>query len=147
VRERLALSVMNLIAQRFITGERAPSQPEFTRLLGVPTHVLNTVLEALEGRGLLLQSADDPPLYLPACDPALISVAQVLDAIRSAGEARFVSPAALQVPLPVDRVLERMQSAVESAVGGISLRALASEGSAGTPSDPVEPVVRAESSL
>jgi membrane protein len=132
VRERLALSVMNLIARRFIAGERAPSQPEFTRLLGVPLHVLNTVLEALESRALVVQSAEDPPLYLLARDPSLVSVAQVLDAVRSAGEARFVTPEALPTARPVDQVLVKMQSAVDSAVGSISLRELAAEDAAST---------------
>jgi membrane protein len=148
VRERLALSVMNLIARRFVAGERAPSQPEFTQLLGVPMHVLNTVLEALEGRALLLQSADDPPLFLPARDPSLISVAQVLDAIRSAGEARFVSPQTMPVPLPVDQVLDKMQSAVDSAVGGISLRELAiQDGGSGVHGDARKPELRSEPRL
>ncbi|MBE0621809.1 MAG: YihY/virulence factor BrkB family protein [Burkholderiales bacterium] len=127
MRERLALSVMSLVAGRFLAGARMPSPAEFTRLLGVPMHALQTVLDALEQRQLVIQSTDDPPLYLPARDPSLISVTQVLDTVRAAGEERYFSPEGLPAPQPVDAVLERMRQAVESSVGDMTLRELAAQ--------------------
>ncbi|OGB34330.1 MAG: ribonuclease BN [Burkholderiales bacterium RIFCSPLOWO2_12_FULL_61_40] len=128
VRERLALSIMSLMAGRFVAGERALSLGEFTHLLGVPTHVLSRVFNELQGCELVAQSADDPPLYFPARDLSLISVGQILNAVRAAGEARFFSPYELPTPTPVKQVLEKMHSAIESAVGAISLRELADPG-------------------
>lgn len=125
MRERLALSVMSLVAGRFAAGERMPTAADFTRLLGVPQHALQTVLDALERRQLVAQSTDDPPAYLPARDPALVSVTQVLDAVRAAGEDRYVSADALPAPLAVDALLGRMREAVESSVGDTTLRELA----------------------
>jgi membrane protein len=125
MRERLALSVMSLVAGRFLAGGRMPSPAEFTRLLGVPLHALQVVLDALEEQHLLAQSADDPPAYLPARDPSLIAVTQVLETVRAAGEARFLSPDGLPAPAPVDAVLERMRQAVEASIGGMTLRELA----------------------
>ncbi len=130
MRERLALSVMSLVAGRFLAGARMPSPAEFTRLLGVPMHALQTVLDALEQRQLVVQSTDDPPVYLPARDPALISVTQVLDTMRAAGEERYFSPDALPAPLPVDALLERMRQAVASSVGDMTLRELAAQDTA-----------------
>jgi membrane protein len=131
MRERLALSVMSLVAGRFLAGERTPSLEDFTRLLRVPMHALQIVLDGLECQGLLVQSGDEPPLYLPARDPSLISVTQVLDTARSAGEDRFMSPAALPAPQPVDDMLDRMGQAIESAVGDVTLRDLAVRGTDG----------------
>jgi membrane protein len=128
MRERLGLSVTSLIAGRFLAGGRAPSLAEFARLLGVPMHSLQVVLDALERRDLVVQSGDDPPLYLPARDPALISVATVLDTVRAADEERFLSPEGLPVPPPVDDVLDRIHQAVESSVGDMTLRELAAQG-------------------
>ncbi len=125
LRERLALAVMDLVVRRFDGGADAPSLAEFTRVLGVPQHVLNSVLDALGERQLLVPLAQDPPRYLPARDPSTISVAQVLDAVRSAGESRFVSVEALPVPASVHGVLEQARAAVQATVGDISLRALA----------------------
>ncbi len=127
VRERLALSVMSSVASRFVAGQPAISLPEFTQQLRVPMHVLSTVVNALQDSELLLQTADDPPLFLPARDPSLISVTQVLDAARSAGEARFFSPDELPTQTPVEQVLDQIRAAVEAAAGTISLRDLADQ--------------------
>jgi membrane protein len=127
MRERLALSLMTLVAGRFLAGARVPSQAELTRLLGVPMHALQTVLDALEQRELVVPSTDDPPLYLPARDLSLITVAQVLDTVRAAGEERYFSPEALPAPHPVDAVLERMRQAVQASVGDMTLRELAAQ--------------------
>jgi membrane protein len=137
MRERLALSAAVLVAQRFLAGDPAPSVPEFTRQMDAPGHVLNTVLDMLEDSCLLVRNADDPPGYLPARDPAAISVTQVLDAVRSAGEAGFVSPGALRTTTPVDQVLDTVQSAVEAAVAGMNLRDLATQQTPAAATGPV----------
>ena len=127
MRERLALSAMSLVAGRFLAGEPAPSLSELIRLLGVPTHALQTVLAALERRSLLVQSTDDPPVYLPARDPSRISITQVLETVRAAGEEKFHWPDGLPTPAPVDAVLSQMQHAAEVSVGDMTLRDLATQ--------------------
>ncbi|MBX3648846.1 MAG: YhjD/YihY/BrkB family envelope integrity protein [Rhodocyclaceae bacterium] len=142
MRERLALSVMSLVAGRFAAGAGMPTMQDFTRLLGVPMHALQIVLDALEQRGLIAQSTDEPPTYLPARDLSLITVSQVLETVRAAGEERFLSPEGLPVPQPVEAVLERVREAVESSVGEITLRDLAAQGTEHVMSDralPEEP--------
>lgn len=125
MRERLALSVMSLVAGRFIAGERMPSLAEFTRQFGVPMHSLQAVLGALERNQLLVQSNDDPARYLPARDPSIIPVMQILESVRTAGEEDFISPLGLPVPVPVDTVLGRLQQAVTSSVSELTMRDLA----------------------
>ena len=142
MRERLALSVMSLVAGRFAAGAGMPTMQDFTRLLGVPMHALQIVLDALEQRGLIAQSTDEPPTYLPARDLSLITVSQVLETVRAAGEERFLSPEGLPVPQPVEAVLERVREAVESSVGEMTLRDLAAQGTEHVMSDralPEEP--------
>lgn len=139
MRERLALSAMSLVAGRFLAGERAPALPEFTRVLGMPMHSLVAVLDALERRGLLVINNDDPPLYLPARDPSLITVAEVLATVRAAGEEKFLSPEALPAPEPVDAVLSRIQEAVESSVGDMTMRDLAARTTERAPDEGAAP--------
>jgi membrane protein len=127
MRERVALSAMTLVAQRFVTGERAPAQAEFTQALGVPMHALQAVLDSLEGAGLIAQSAEEPARYLPCRDPSLVSVSQVLAAVRSAGEEDFLAPEAMPVPQSVDRVLDEIRQVVDGSVGETTLRDLASQ--------------------
>ena len=101
--------------------------PEFTHQLRLPLHVLSTVVGALQERSLVQLSGDDPPLLLLARDPSTISVTQVLDAVRSAGEDRFFSPEELPAPTSVDQVINQMRAALEAATDPISLRDLAAE--------------------
>ncbi len=125
MRERLALSLMSLVAGRFLAGDQAPALTDLTRLLGVPIHALQTVLDSLEARHLVVHSTDDPPAYLPARDPTLITVAQVLETVRAAGEEHFVSSTSVPAPKMVDLLLERARQAVDSSVGDVTIRDLA----------------------
>ncbi|AOW12501.1 ribonuclease BN [Hydrogenophaga crassostreae] len=126
VRERLALSAMHLASQRFLAGEAGPSHADFTRSLGVPSHVLSVVLQALEEHELLVQTAQTPPLFLPARAPSLISVSQVLDTIRAAGESGFFLPSALPAAKSVNDLIQQAQEAVDASVGHITMHDLAS---------------------
>lgn len=142
MRERLALSVMSLVAGRFLAGEPMLSLTEFAHLLGVPMHSLHVVLDALEASELVVQSGDDPPTYLPRRDPSLILVTQVLETVRAAGEERFLSPEGLPAPQPVDAVLDLVRHAVESSVGEMTLRELAERGRVVAKPDPMLPEAR-----
>ncbi len=124
VREQLALSAIGLIGSRFLSGERAPSMLELTQQLGAPQHVLQAVMEALEQGDLIVQSTDDLPVYLPARDPTLITLTQVLGTVRCAGERGFLSPTALKTTPTVHVVLDRMQEAVELSLVDMTLRDL-----------------------
>jgi membrane protein len=125
LRERLALSIMSLLAGRFVAGAPALSLAELTHRLGVPTHVLERVLDELQAGELVAASADDPARYFPARDLLQISVLEVFDAVRNIGEAGFVAADALPAPTPVEQVLERLQAARESTIGAFTLRDLA----------------------
>ncbi len=125
MRERIGLAAMVMATSRFAEGEKPITSTGFTQALAVPLHVLQVVLDALCKSGLLVRTADDPPGLTPARDPALISVAQVLDAVRSAGESGFIAPLDAPVPDAVEEALRGMQTAIESALGGTSLQALA----------------------
>jgi membrane protein len=125
MRERLGLSVMDLVTRRFLAGDAAPSQLDLTRTLQVPTHVLAVVLDALQARGLMVASAEEIPTYLPARDPARILVAEVLDTVRAAGEDGFLSPAVLPAVGAVDDVVAQLQQATVNALDSMSLRDLA----------------------
>lgn len=131
MRERLALSAMSLVTERFLTGAILPSLDDFTRQLGVPMHVLDTVLGALGRQALLLQGADEPARYLPARDPSAILVSDVLGAVRAAGEEEFLTPDILPTSLAVETVLGRLETAQMSALGGMTMRDLVEGGVAG----------------
>ncbi len=142
MRERLALSVMSLVARDFIAGASTASLPTLSRMLGVPMHTLRTLLDALEGEKLVTRTAGEPPSYLPARDPGSISLVEILESVRAAGEARFLSPEHLSVPPVVEGVLERIGDASRIALGSLTLRDLAAGDNALPDIDAPAPEVR-----
>ncbi len=143
VRERLALSVMSLVAGRFMGEEPAASMPEFTRAFGIPSHSLLVVVNALQQQHLLIASDDDPPRYLPGRDPDLITVEAILDAVRCAGEDNFMTPSHLPAPEVVEATLARIRSAISVELGHMSLRDLAFTEPARSVPKPADSALRA----
>jgi membrane protein len=127
MRERLALTVMSLIAQHHRDGLPAWTSLQLAQQLNIPGHAMRVVLAALHQTGVLAHTDSDPPGYLPARDLTTLSVRAVLSAVRSAGEDRFLNPSALPVPEVVDQVLQRIEQCLDSALGDLSVTALAAD--------------------
>jgi len=125
MRERLALVVMSLIAQHHRDGRAAWTLPQLTQRLGVPTHAMRAVLATLRQSDILAQTGDDPPTYLPARDLTRLPVRSLLEAVRSAGEDRYLNPASLPVPLAVEQALQRIEQGVAASLDDLSVAALA----------------------
>ena len=125
MRERLALVIMSLIARRHLDGAAPLSADDLTQRLRMPMRAVDLVLEALRARGILTCTGDEPPGWLPVRDLASVSAKDLLDAVRAAGEDRYLSVDALPAPEPVERLLERADETAAAALSGISLRDLA----------------------
>ena len=124
MRERVALLLMVLVGRSHV--ERGPvwTFPALTQKLGVPTYALQRVLAALERAGMLAQTGDDPPAYLPNRDPGSIPLRDILQVARTAGEERYLGPHTVPVPDEIEELLARVNGAIEDQVRGLTLRDL-----------------------
>jgi len=127
MRERVALAVLSLIAQHHHEGRPAWTLARLSQRLGVPLHGMQTVLGALRAGGLLAQTDDDPPAYLPARDLNCVSVSQALATVRTAGEDRYLNPDLVPVPVPVARALERLDRCMDTSLSDITVAELATQ--------------------
>lgn len=127
MRERLALAVMSLIAQHHRDGQPAWTLLQLAQRLNVPGHAMRAVLGALYQSGVLAHTDADPPAYLPARDLTTLPVRGVLEAVRSAGEDRYLNPSALPVPEVVEQTLHRIEEALDAALGDLTVAALAAD--------------------
>jgi len=139
MRERLALVIASLISAHYATGRSAWTLRRLTQALSVPMHAVEVVLAALVQGNLLIRSNDDPPAYLPARDLGAISVRQLLEVVRSAGEDRFLNPAGLPVSTPVAQLLARLDEALGAATARVTLRDLAGDSAATFAAEPSTP--------
>ena len=137
MRERLALLVMSRVASSYLGDGPAWSRERLTRTLGVPTHAVAAVVDALQQGGLLAKTRDSPPCYLPAREPAQLTLKELLEVVRAAGEGQFLSPEQLPVPPEVEDVLQRLERATNSVAGEISVAQLVAAAAPGTGHTPV----------
>ena len=131
VRERVALSIMYLVASDYRTARHRWTTNSLADHLELPGAALGPIVTALE-RGKLLLLADDET-WVPARDPQTIELAQVLEGVRHdspgprLGRIRDIAPAvaaaraaeealtqSLKGKTVSDLVLEEEQSAKQS---------------------------------
>ena len=80
LRERVAMSMMHLVGERFASGGARWTPNALADRLRIPATVLNDVISSLEAHGLVLTADDDT--VVPARDLGSITLAAILDAIR-----------------------------------------------------------------
>lgn len=124
MRERLALYVVSRVGALHMAGAAPWTLQQFTQALGMPMHAVESVLDALEQGGILVETGDDPPAYLPARDLGTVSVKRVMDVVRSADEDLYMSPETLPVPPPLEELLQRLDRAIEATTADQSVRDL-----------------------
>jgi len=124
MRERVALMLMYLIGSTYRDGGTAWTFSDLTQRLGVPTYALQMVLAALEQGGLLVQTGDDPPAYLPSRDLGSIELNDLLLVLRTAGEEHYLGPQAVPVPAEIESILAKLNMAFEEQLRQLTLRDL-----------------------
>jgi membrane protein len=97
LRERVALSIMYLVVSDFRSTQHRWTINGLAENLQLPGAALGPIVTALERKGLLTITDEDT--WLPARDPAVITLSEVLDAVRRdetgprLGRIRDVAPA------------------------------------------------------
>lgn len=128
LRERLALTVMLLIARRFL-GSGAPWQlRQLAEHLEVPGSALSSVVGPLERSGLLTTTDDEE--VLPARDLDVIGIHDILDAVREEREFETSLLWRANTESDADALANSVESAIRERTAGLSLRELAAGPSA-----------------
>ena len=127
MREHLALVIMSLIGRHHLEGKSPWGTDALGRELRVPIGAIDHILMALQARGILTTTSDEPPGWLPVRDLGQVSAKEVLDTVRAAGEDEYMKADALRGPQAVDRVLQRYDEAAEETLRGVSIMDLAGE--------------------
>jgi membrane protein len=125
MQEKLALLVMFLVGNNYYNNLSALTLEEFAQSLNVPMEALEPIMEALEGYGLLTQTANEPPTYLPARPLDTAGLKDVLDAVRGANEMVDLKPQSESAELAVDQLVDHLDQAMAGALQGSTLKDLA----------------------
>ena len=123
LRERLAFTVMLLIARKFVAGEPPWQMRALAEDLEVPGSALASVTRSLERAGLLTLTEDEE--MIPARDLEGIQLADVLNAVRDERqyETRLLWRARTE---PVaDQIADSVEAGMRERIAGMTLRELA----------------------
>lgn len=123
LRERLALTVMLLVARQFIGGGTPWRQRALAERLEIPGSALALVIDSLEKAGLVTLTDDEE--ILPARDLESIGVHDLLTAVRDEREyATWLLWRARTEP-EADAIADTVESAIRECIAGRSLRDMA----------------------
>ena len=117
MKEKIALMAMALIGRRYYDGGPGWNGHALAQYLRVPVIAMDTVLNVLEAGGFLKQTDDEPPLYLPARPLETTSVAELLDAMATAGERQ---PYLTYGRIPPDGTVDHLLAEVDQARSGVA---------------------------
>ncbi len=125
MKERLAFLSMYIISKQHFYGGDFWTEERLAKQLVVPTNILKNVLALLEKSGLLIRAGEDLNIYLLARAPETILIKELLDLVRMAEENRYFNLQQLSSSEnSVEQLLEEIDTTLEEALKGRSLKAL-----------------------
>jgi membrane protein len=124
MREKLSLLIMFLIGYNFYHDKDRWTLDSLVERLGLPQEPIESTLSQLENKGLIIETGDDPPAYLPARDIETIKLKDVLDSARDGEEGNLSVENRLYIVPEVNAVIERLDSAIQNAFGDETIKSL-----------------------
>ena len=118
--EQLGLTVMLAVVRAWDRGDTPPDRDALARMLAVPVHPVDRVLDALQEQGLIASCGPEGGGFLPAVPPERTSVKQVLDAVR--GHGRRVN--VLAADDEAGQLMDRLDDALDREFGGVTVATL-----------------------
>ncbi|MGB5324192.1 MAG: YihY/virulence factor BrkB family protein [Pseudomonadales bacterium] len=125
--EKLALSIMCMVADRFQRNDKPCCAREISSAIGLPPYLVDDTVDTLVSAGYLVRSAEHDELF-PASPLESIEVARLLQAVRSVGSYEKDS----ELPLfdqRVEALAEKIEAAQVHASEGISIASLRKDAS------------------
>jgi len=124
MKEKLALMIMALVGQNYYQQREPWTLDKLTKQLKVGSEACGLMVTTLEGAGLLVRTADDPPAYLPGYALETMQLQMIVDVVRESGETTYLSPNKLPTAENVDALYAGIETAIDSTLAGRTLRDL-----------------------
>jgi membrane protein len=125
LRERLAFTVMLLLARRFVAGEPPWRLRDLAEELEIPSSALATVTRSLERGGLVTLTEDEE--LIPARDLEGIQLTDVLLAVRDERQFETWLIWRARTEPVADEIANSVEAGMRERIAGITLRELAAQ--------------------
>jgi len=128
LRERLSLQIMFMVADHHLNQGDPWTAEDLVHYLALPMQPIHHVLKLMVDAAFLSETSDSPPAYLPRRDIETITLVELYEVVRSAGENRLISLKTLPHQLEVEQAMEAVQHSVEVQLGDRTLKDLVQSG-------------------
>ncbi len=123
-REKLAIAIMLLVGSSFHANRQPWEFDSLTQRLGIPADLVQQILSILEEKGLLVTTNSEPPAYLPARDLEIITLNEIIYAVRTAGEETHIPGKTSASGTAVDGIMKGIEDAIAASLEKQTLRDL-----------------------
>ncbi len=128
-REFIALRLMTMVGQRFIKGEPPCGVVGVAEELGVPTRLVQQIMQTLAGARLVVETTGPETAYTPARPIETITCYDILEAMRAA-HGQELATRDEPTRLEVYGEFQKIQEAERRAAASVSMLALATRAEA-----------------
>ncbi|MCW9025376.1 MAG: YihY/virulence factor BrkB family protein [Gammaproteobacteria bacterium] len=123
-REYLVLTLMSLIASHYYRDEPRWTSESLAEHLAIPHDILFELLDLLTQSNLIVETNDTPPTYVPAHDPASLTLDSILALIHHYGEQNYLLKEQALQHSPVQQLFKEMDGSFKTSLAGKTLKDL-----------------------
>ena len=124
LREKLALTVMQLIGHNFHNNEEAWSAQTLAKKMNISEQALMIILPALLSNNLIATTGEDQQHYLPAQSLEKITLEMILNAARTAEEVPQLHPDHVDAPQQIKDTITELETAISDSSRSKTLKDL-----------------------
>jgi len=124
LRERLAFLIMYFIGYNYYYNKRPWTLETLVHRLELPVDTALELISLLERNGLIIETSDDPPAYIPSRDIERIPLREIFDSVRTAGEETFLIEDRLVSVQGIDNVIQALDNAYGETLGEQTLKGI-----------------------
>ncbi len=124
LREKLALTVMQLIGHNFHNNEQVWSAQTLAKKMNISEQALMIILPALLSNNLIATTGDDQQHYLPAQSLEKITLEMILNAARTAEEVPQLHPDHVDAPQQIKTAITELEQAISDSTRNKTLKDL-----------------------
>lgn len=123
MKERLGLTLMVLVAERFVRGEPPWTLDELAERLSLPWETVKDALLVLKAANLVEETGRGDESFIPACDLAGLTLRDVLRGMRTGREDEALERSAVFALPEIAALADELErAAAESGAAGVSVR-------------------------
>ncbi len=124
LQEKCALLIMVLIGVNFKRDLPAWDFSALVGKLGIPADIVKRVLNMLEKDSLIVQSRQEPSVYLPGKDLGIISAREVINAVRQKAPAGIYTEKGILSFPEIDRIYMDMEKTISASLENVTIQDL-----------------------